>query len=328
MPVLKTVRYAWGMIVVVVLACAASAQSSETVRLLAAQRLYAQGQYTDARAMLTALLQESKNGAPDRRFRASLLDNLGLVNEGTGNYAEAERRFNDGLSTLRDEPAGNSVDLKTHLAELYVREHRPQEAESLLRQAIDGAKSLSHTDPAALSEAYNDLAVACLMQREFRDAETFSRHAQTIIETQLDAYGPALAGSLLTYAQLLSDEHHFAAAIAPAEHALQILRASKPPIGKSYFAGALTAAGAIYFRAGHDAEAASCVREAIELAEQVLGSEHRRLGLYLANYAAILKHSGHKKEAQSIQKRSEEIMERYPAADDSGGYTVDVAALR
>jgi len=325
---LETVRCARSAAIIAALAGSAFAQSAETLTLLAGQQMFAQGQYSLARETLESLLQDVSNGAPNDEFRAAIMDNLGVVNEGAGDYSNAERRFNEGLSILRAAPGDSSVDLKRHLAELYIREHRPQEAEPLLRQAVNASLSSPRPDPVALSSGYNDLAVACLMRRDFGEAETFSRQAQTIIETRLDSNPEALAGSLLTYAELLSDQHHFTEALVPTEHALQILRANKPTISKSYLASALTAAGAVYFRAGRNTEAESCARQAAELAEEVLGPQHRRVGLYLANYAAVLKHSGHKKEAKAIEKRSEKIRELYPAADDAGGYTGDVASLR
>ena len=74
-------------------------------------------------------------------------------------------------------------------------------------------------------------------------------------------------------------------------------------------------------------EAVRSARESVEVGEASLGPVHPRLGLYLANYASILRWAGHKSQAKVIQKRADEIMEQHPS-HSSGGYTVNVASLR
>jgi hypothetical protein len=51
------------------------------------------------------------------------------------------------------------------------------------------------------------------------------------------------------------------------------------------------------------------------------------MGLYLSNYAVILKRVGNKREAKDVRKRAGEILAE-PGSGASAGYTVNVGALR
>jgi tetratricopeptide (TPR) repeat protein len=125
---------------------------------------------------------------------------------------------------------------------------------------------------------------------------------------------------------LLTAEHRYAEAVVPAERAWQILQASPIAIPRPYLASALGVLGMVYHHTGRTAEAKSYARQAVDMAEASLGPQHPRLGLYLANYAAILKQAGHRSEAKAIRKRADEIRDQNPAAGT--GYTINVAALR
>jgi hypothetical protein len=72
-------------------------------------------------------------------------------------------------------------------------------------------------------------------------------------------------------------------------------------------------------------EAEFRAREAVDLAQTASGSENPQLGLYLANYATVLRHENHKEQAKEIQKRADAILAR---SDTPGGYTVNVLAMR
>jgi hypothetical protein len=84
----------------------------------------------------------------------------------------------------------------------------------------------------------------------------------------------------------------------------------------------------VYFHLGRISEAAGCARDAIELAGTALGPAHRRMAVYLNNYANILKHMHRIKEAKEYQRLAEAILAQAPGRDSDGGYTIDIAALR
>lgn len=326
---LKTVRFARTAALAAALVYAASAQKGDFVkRLSEGQELRARDRFDDARTVFRDLLRDVRKEKSNPRFEALVLDNLALDEQDCGDYPAAETDFNRGLAAFHTNHAADptAIALITHLAELYIAEVRSEDAEPLLRQAVETLRSSPLPDPIGLSMVEEDLAVVYIMRRKFEEPETLLRHSQVLVENTLGPDTPRLTAGLLTYAGLLIAEHRYAEAVAPAERGWQILCRSSIPIPKPYRASALSVLGAVYFHAGRLAEAESSARQSVELADQSLGPRHPRLELYLLNYAAILKKAGHKSEARAAQRRADDIMNEYPAA--GSGYTVNVASLR
>jgi tetratricopeptide (TPR) repeat protein len=326
---LKTVRFARATALAAALAYAAAAQTGDFLKRLAeGQQLRARDRFDDARTIFRDLLRDVRKENSDPRFEALVLDNLALDEQDSGDYPAAETAFNHGLAAFHSNHAADptAIALIAHLAELYIAEARSEDAEPLLRQAVETLRSSPLPDPIALSIVEEDLAVVYIMRRKFEEPETLLRHSEALLENTLGPDNPRLTASLLTYAGLLTAERRFADAVVPAERAWQILCHSSIPIPKPYRASALSVLGAVYYRAGRLAEAESSARQSVELADESLGPQHPRLELYLLNYASILKKAGHKSEAKAVQKRADEMMEQYPAA--SSRYTVNVASVR
>jgi tetratricopeptide (TPR) repeat protein len=330
----KTVPCVWGAALAATLVSGlmptAAAQTEDfSRRLFDAQKLRARDHFAEARTAYQALLRDVRKDSSQYRLAAIVQDNLALDEQDSGDYASAETIFNHGLATMHatapDDPI--RVDLETHLAELYIAEVRSEDAEPLLRQVVAALRRSSMPAPMALSIADEDLAVVCITRHKLDEPEALLRQSQALVEKVFGPDNPRMTASLLTYAGLLTAEHRYAEAVAPAERAWQILHTGSTPIPKPYLASALSVMGAIYYHAGRQEEAAEWARQSVELAEESLGPQHPRLGLYLANYATILKQSGRKNEAKAVQKKADEVMDRHPAPG-SGGYTVNVAALR
>jgi len=312
------------------LACCSAAQASDfTQRLDEGRQLRVHNRFAEAGTVFRNLLRDLARDGSNHTFEALVEDNLALDEQDSGDYAAAETAFNHGLDALRGEAAYDSVAiaLRTHLAELYLAEDRPKDAEALLRQALADAHSSPHPSPTGLAALHEDLAVACIMRRKFTESEALLRESLSILEDRYGPDDPRLSSSLFSYAGLLVSERRYDEAVAPAERAWQILSHDPAPIPKPYQASALSVMGVVYFRAGRLDEAEQCARRSVDLATESLGARHPRLGLYLANYALILKTAGRKNEAKAAQKKADEIMDQSPSSG-TGGYTVNVASLR
>jgi len=324
------VRYALGAALVAALAFGAAADTSSAATQLAEGRqLRAQGRYAEAREVVNAVLNDEQRVRPDSRFVAVILDELGMDENNLGNYRESEMAFNRSLAILHtsalDDPAATGA--RIHLAELYLSERRAADADPLLRRAAAGLQSSAQPDCKALAAAYDDLAVACVMQRKHQEAETLLRQAQALLEAELGPDHPMLANSLVPLAGLLLAEHRYSEAVVPAERAWHNLQSASAGVAEPDLATVLNVLSVVYFRAGHTAEAESYGRQCIARAEAVFGPQHPSLGLYLANYAAILKQMGRKSQAKGIQQRADAILAQN-ARDNSGGHTISVDAIR
>jgi tetratricopeptide (TPR) repeat protein len=208
-----------------------------------------------------------------------------------------------------------------HLAELYLLERRPAEAEVLLRHVL----SASSGNPEAMAMAYSDLAVAAAMQQQRQKAETLLRQSLTLFEGQI-ADHPLLLGSLVPLAALLCTEHRYAEAVAVAERAREIVRTSPPSIAPADRAGVMDVLSRSYTGAGRLKDAELSAQKAVDIVETAYGPQHPWLANYLKQYAAVLKQEGQKKPARQIEQRADALVTG--PARNVGGYTVSVNALR
>lgn len=327
----KTARLVCTPLLAAILAGSAAAQPADfSKRLMDGQRLRARAEFAEARTVYQALLQDVRHSPSQQDFEALVLDYLGLNEHDSGDYGAAETAYNHGLAAIHSQTADNAIlaALETHLAELYIAEGRVDDAEPIIRRAVAALRSSPTPDPLSLAIANEDLAVVCIMRRKLSpEPEALLRESQALLENAYGHDDPRVTSSLLTFAGLMTEQHRYAEALAPAEHAWQILDAHSPSVPKTYLAGALNVMTAVYYHAGRLKEAQACARQAVDMATASMRPGHPRLGLYLANYAFILKSAGHKNEAKIVQKEADEILEQSPSSG-SGGYTVNIEALR
>ena len=188
-----------------------------------------------------------------------------------------------------------ALSVTRHLAELYMAQHRPSEAEALLREPIAVLRGAASSDRAALALAYNDLAVASYMQGRQREAETLLRQALALLEAEYGPDHPMLTSSLEPLAALLVVRHRYAEAQAPAERAWRLLQSTSMAIGPADRANAIDVLSEVYAHTGRAAEAEAYAAQAVALAESIYGPQHLFLGIYLECYADVLKQADHKK---------------------------------
>jgi tetratricopeptide (TPR) repeat protein len=304
-----------------------AAQDDNNDNLAEGRQLSREGRYAEARVRLAAALRNAQRDS-DTRSVAMILDCLGVNEEDSGDYRQAETYLNHGLSTIQPyspyEPA--LIDLQTHLAELYMAEMRPEDAEPLLRRTLGALRRAASPDWLLVARAEEDLALTGVMQHRYDEPEKLLRHSQGLIEGQLGPANPRLTNSLFAFAALLTAEHRYAEAVAPAERGWQILHSMNLSLAKADLATACTALSTVYFRVGRTGEALSMARQAVDLAEAVVGRNHPCVVRCLSNYAYILKHMGRKDQAKEIQKRADAISKTLPAVVVDGN-TVNIAAL-
>jgi tetratricopeptide (TPR) repeat protein len=315
-------------VLVAAFTCAAGAQDTTKDNLREGRQLYNEGHYAEAHTKFAAALRNAQASSDDRTV-ALVLDDMGVDEEDIGDYGQAETTFNHGLSRFRP-PAPEDpvlISLQTHLAELYLAEGRPADAEPMLRHTIEALRRIPQPDPIALGREYEDLAISCIMQQKYDEPEKLLRQSQALMETALGPMNPKLISGLFAYAALLLSQHKYTEAVAPAERAWNILCTTTLPVAKPDMVAGYSGLSTVYFRAGRTEESASYARGAVELAESTLGPNHPAVARCLSNYAYILKHSGRKNEAKVVEKRAEEIMKKLPGTA-SGGNSVNVSALR
>jgi tetratricopeptide (TPR) repeat protein len=315
-------------VLVAAFTCGAGAQDATKDNLREGRQLYNEGHYTEAHSKFAAALRTAQASSDDRMV-AMILDDMGVDEEDIGDYGQSEITFNHGLSTLHASALEDPlhVSLQTHLAELYLAEGRPADAEPMLRHTIEALRRVPQPDPVSLARDYEDLAISRIMQQKYDEPEKLLRQSQSLMETALGPMNPKLISGLFAYAALLISQHKYAEAVVPAERAWKILCTTTLPVAKPDLVSGYSGLSTVYFHAGRTEESVDYARKAVELAESTLGSSHPAVARCLTNYAYILKHTGRKNEAKAIEKRAEEIMKNLPGTA-SGGNSVNVSALR
>ena len=211
-----------------------AAQDDNNDNLAEGRQLSREGRYAEARVRLAAALRNAQRDS-DTRSVAMILDCLGVNEEDSGDYRQAETYLNHGLSTIQPyspyEPA--LIDLQTHLAELYMAEMRPEDAEPLLRRTLGALRRAASPDWLLVARAEEDLALTGVMQHRYDEPEKLLRHSQGLIEGQLGPANPRLTNSLFAFAALLTAEHRYAEAVAPAERGWQILHSMNLSLAKA-----------------------------------------------------------------------------------------------
>ena len=312
-----------------VLTFSAAAQTADfSKRLAEGQQLRSGDRYAEARSTYQALLRDLQKEGSHPRLEALVLDSMAMNEQDSGDYGAAEIAFNRGMAAFHPEGANDPIliALRSHLSELYIAQGRPEDAEPLLRASIGAMRASVISDHSALSVASEDLAVVCIMRHKYAEAEALLRESQTLIEKAHGADDPRLSTGLLTYAGLMTAQRKHAEAVPLAERAWRLISSAKA-VSKSYLASAKSVLAGVYYHVGRYDEAADAARQSIDLAEESLGPNHPRLGLYLSNYAVILKATGQKEYARVIEKKAKAINDQYPTGA-AGGATVNVASLR
>jgi hypothetical protein len=82
----------------------------------------------------------------------------------------------------------------------------------------------------------------------------------------------------------------------------------------------------LFSRTGRRPEAAQNLRRALALVEKYLGADHPVNGILLANYAALLRESGDKATARTLQARSDQLLKQ-TALRGGLGMVIDISAF-
>jgi tetratricopeptide (TPR) repeat protein len=205
-------------------------------------------------------IEETKQPTDDVRL-GSRLNNLALILDEVGRYAEAEPLYKRALA-IREKALGpGHPELATalnNLAELYRATGRLAEAEPLYRRAVAIDEEALPPDHPGLATNPNNLAGLYRDTGRYAEAEPLHRRALAIREKALPPDHPDIAQSLNNLAGLYEDT-------------------------------------------GRDAEAEPLYRRAIAILEKRLPADHPHLTTIRENYAALLDRLGRADEAAALR---------------------------
>ncbi len=188
----------------------------------------------------------------------------------------------------------------TSLASVYQSQGRLDEAEPLLREAVEVCRAGLSPDDPHIASSLDKLGSLFHKQGRLDEAEPLLREALGIARAASPRIGGSLiASALRNLAALYRDQGHFELAEVLFGEVQEIYRVAHPP-SDTIIAADITDLAAVYESQGRLGEAESLFREALDILQTALPPCHPRIGRALNNLAVLFKDQGRFEEAESL----------------------------
>ncbi|MFH1278489.1 MAG: serine/threonine-protein kinase [Candidatus Eisenbacteria bacterium] len=265
------------------------------------------GLYDSADSHLVAALATRRSVLGDEHLDvATGLYNLASLRQMQGEYAEAERLFQDAIAMRKKLHKGEHGDIAAGLLGLgsvYSSEGRYSEAEPLLRETLAMQRRLFGEEHSSVAEGLNDLATLLQLQGKYAEAEPLFQQALAMRTKLLGEKHPQVAGTLNDLATLLQEEGKYAEAETLFREALSI---RKELFGEEHpeISVSLSNLALVLRLRGKYAEAEPFYREALAMQRKLHGEEHPNMAANLHNLATLLKIQGRYAEAEPLSREA------------------------
>ena len=245
------------------------------------------------------------DGLPLDQIRPYLHDRASILYD-LGRYVEALEIAEQALQMCADQTSletGTICDLLgiTHeaLGEL-------QEAEPLLRQALEIRRTALGEEHPSFATSLNNLGALYCLTGRYAEAEPLLRQAMEIRCTALGEEHPEFATNLNNLAELYRSTGRYAEAEPLLRQALEITRTA---LGEEHpsFATSLANLAGLYESTGRYAEAEPLLRQAMEIIRTALGEEHPDFATSLHKLAGLYQSTGRYAEAERLFRQAMEI---------------------
>jgi len=249
----------------------------------------------------------------DHPNTAIFLNNLAVVYQAQGNYAEAEPLM---LRAMAIEVKQLGVDHPStarslnNLSELYREQGRYAEAEPLCERALGIREKQLGADHPSTAISLNNLALLYYSQEKFGKAKPLYERALAIYEKQLGSDHPSTAHSLNNLAQLYRAQGEYAEAEPLYKRALAI-HERQAGLDHPYTAASLNNLASLYMAQGEYAEAEPLYERSLAICEKRLGMDHPSTALSMSNLSGLYELQGKYAEAEPLVKRSLEGRNRH-----------------
>ena len=251
---------------------------------------------------------------------AAALNNLAIVYEHQGKYAEAEVFYKRALAINEKALGAKHLGVATtlnNLALVYRNQSKYAEAEGLHKRALAIREQALGANHPNVAQTLNNLAIVYQDQGKYAEAEALSKRALTIREQALGANHPDVAVILQNLANVYNSQGKHVEAEGLYKRALtireQALGANHPAV-----AVILQNLASVYSSQGKYAEAEVFYKRALAINEKALGANHPDVAVILQNLANVYSSQGKRVEAEGLYKRALAIKENALGANHPG----------
>jgi eukaryotic-like serine/threonine-protein kinase len=233
--------------------------------------------------------------------------------------------------SLDGQPAVQA-ELYETLGSIYQKLGKLDQADSLLRRALDQRRALFGSDNAEVAKSLVALGQLRLAQAEYKDAERLIRDGLEMSKRHLRPDHPAIASATVALGQVLEESGQYDAGIKVLEQAVGLRSAAArggPP--SADLAASMRELANTHFYAGHLAVADSLDRLVLAITRTVNGERHPLVAEDLINLGAVQQGWGHYKEAEQYYRQALDITQAFYGPNHyktAAGLTVLGRALR
>jgi tetratricopeptide (TPR) repeat protein len=288
------------------------------------------GSYSEALPVYQEALRIAEREQLHPRAMASTLNQLGMVFDDLGRFADAIRQFRRALAIVERIEGKDNLNyavLLGNIAADYGELGQDKTSRPLLRESIDIYARHGATEDPRLAIARITLAQTDMNAKRFREAEDLLRQALAVLRLQKQSvWHRQTAITINNLGVVLRLQKHHAESEPLFQEAIQML---ENDFGKDHprLLEPLNNLALAYVDLGNPDAAIGAMRRALAIAEARLRPEHPSYGRLLVNYANVLRKIGHKTEAKQLEARGKSALVE-SARSNGAGMTIDVAAFR
>jgi eukaryotic-like serine/threonine-protein kinase len=206
--------------------------------------------------------------------------------------------------TMSGEPAVQA-ELYQTLGGIYQKLGKFDQADSLLRSALDERRSLFGADHREVADSLVALGLLRADQAQFAEAERLVRDGLAMTKRHLPPNHPAVAKATAALGKVLEDRGAYDQAAPVLEDAVRLQ--STPGTATPDLAATLSELANTQFYLGHYDASDTVNRRVLEMQRQLYGERHPRVADTLINLAQIQFQWGHYDQAEKLERQALDI---------------------
>lgn len=210
--------------------------------------------------------------------------------------------------TLSAEPAVQA-DLYETLGGIYQKLGKLDQADTLLRSALDAHKAIFGADSAEAAQTLVAIGQLRSDQAKLEEAEKLTQQGFEMSRRHLAANNPAVVKAMVAYGRVLGQRGSYDRSIQVLNEAVKIESAPGRPAAD--LVNALSALAETNYSAGHYPVADSLYRRVLEMHRKMYGEQHPSVADDLGNIAAIQQDLGFYPEAEKFDRQALDISQVY-----------------
>jgi len=205
------------------------------------------------------------------------------------------------------------AELFENLGSIYQKLGKFDEADGLLRSALDRRKSLFGADSREVAESLTALGLLRSDQAHLEEAEQLVRDGLEMARRHLPPNHPALAKASLAYGKVLAQRGFYDRAIDALNEAVRLQ--SAPGVAPADLATSLSMLADAHYSAGHYDVCRSLYTRVLDMHRQIYDSRHPLIADDLGSLAAVERDLGFYSEAEQLDRQALDIVQSYYGHD-------------